>query len=90
MRNIQDVIVVGMSNKDEIRSLNVRIDGRGVWRSEILPSINPTRVPVDAVAGSFPWRGWSINSRKVGINNDIRMVIVPSLISHPLFPSISE
>ena len=71
MRNIQNVVVMCMSNENEICSLNVRINCRYVRRGNVAPSIRPARVSSYRVARpTSRWRR-SVDSRQIWINQNI-------------------
>ena len=40
MRNVQDVVIVCVSDEDEVCARDVRVDGSDVWYREIVPTVN--------------------------------------------------
>jgi len=67
--SIQDVVVMGVSDEDEICPLNVSIDDSYVGRRDVAPPIRPAGISRDGVASR---RWWSVNPREIGIDEDRR------------------
>jgi hypothetical protein len=67
VRNVQDVVVMSVSDENKICPLNVRIDGRHVRHGDVTPAVGPPRIPGHAVP---LWRRWTVDSRQIWIDQD--------------------
>src|SRR5271157_1869779 len=75
VRNIQDMVVMCVSDKDKIRPLNVRIDCRYIRRGNVTPTIRSAGVSSHGVARSSSRRRRSIDSRQIWIDQNSRRSI---------------
>jgi hypothetical protein len=73
--NVQDVVVMSVSDEDKICSLNVRIDCRHVRRRDVAPPIRPAGISRHGVASRW-WR--SVDSRQIWIDQNRRGSIADS------------
>src|SRR5580700_3062977 len=80
MRNIQDVVIVGMSDENEICSLNVGVDYRYVRGRNVTPPISPASVVSHGMA---PCGAGPLIRDRYG---SIKIEVVPSEISQPAAP----